>query len=48
MYKNTNKHRKEMKVEIESIKQSQTEENLEMKNLRIWTGTLEASLTRKI
>ena len=37
-----------IKVEIESIKKTQIEGNLEMINLANQTGTLEASLTNKI
>ena len=38
----------DLKMEIESIKKTQTEENLERKNVESQTGTPEASLTNRI
>jgi len=35
----------DLRMEIEAIKKSLTERILEMKNLGVWTGTTEASLT---
>lgn len=43
-----NKTLNDLKVEIESIKNTQTLGNVEMKNLGTWTGTSEVSLTNKI
>lgn len=38
----------DLRVEIKSIKEMQTEVKLEMKNLGTPTGTLEASLTNRL
>jgi len=47
-WKEITKTMQDMKMEIESTKKTQTEGNLEMKNLGTWTGTSEASLTDRI
>jgi predicted nucleic acid-binding Zn-ribbon protein len=47
-WKEMNKIIQNLKVEIESIKETQTDGNLEMKILETQTGTLEASLTNRI
>ena len=47
-WKEKNKKVQSLKVEIESIKKTQTEGNLNMKNLITQTETSEASLTKRI
>lgn len=37
-----------LKIELESIKETQTERNLEMKYLKTWTETSETSLINRI
>ena len=46
--KKTNKICQDLKIETEMIKETKTEEMLEMKNLRIWTGTTEANFTYRM
>lgn len=49
-YRDINKRVQDLNVEIKSIKKMQTEgnRNMEMKNVGTWTGTSEASLTKRI
>ena len=43
-----NKTVEDLKVEVESLKKTQTEENVEKKNLETRTGASEVSLTNRI
>lgn len=47
-WREKNKKVQSLKVEIESIRKTQTEGNLNMKNLITQTETSEASLTKRI
>ena len=38
----------DLKMEVELMKKTQTEGNLEMKNLTIWTETTEAIFTNRV
>ena len=46
--KETNKYVQGLKIEIDSIKKTQTEGILGMKNLGIQTGTTEANFTDRV